>query len=79
MRYACYRAHLLVLKRGENVASSDSDLQQLSNEVSSEATSVQEVINASMHRVTIDVAFPGHLTMCARVRVPAYMHKNGVH
>lgn len=51
--HATVRAHLVILKRSENVASSVSDLQQtiatLSKEVSSEATSVQEAINASMH------------------------------
>ncbi len=58
--YASYRAHGVILKRGDNVASSDSDLQELiialSEQVSAEVNSIQEAIDASMKRVIIDVA-----------------------
>ena len=57
--YACYRAHLVILKRGDDIASSDSHLQQLimtlSQQISSNVSSVKEAIDASMKRVVVDV------------------------
>ena len=57
--YACYRAHLVVLKKGGNTESIDSDLEQvintLSRKVPSEASSIQEAIDSSMNRIAIYV------------------------
>ena len=57
--YVCYKAHLVILKRGANEASKDCDLQQvittLSVNSSIEATSIQGAIDISVNRVAIEV------------------------
>ena len=57
--YACYRAHLVILKRDDNITSTDSHLQELiinlSQQIPSNVHSVKEAIDASMKRVVVDV------------------------
>ena len=57
--YACYRAHLVILKRDDNITSTDSHLQELiinlSQQIPSNVRSVKEAIDASMKRVVVDV------------------------
>ena len=59
MQCMLQKAHLIILKRGVNVVSRDSDLHQListlTQQLSLEASSIQESIDISMKRVTIDV------------------------
>ena len=57
--YACYRAHLVILKQKDKLISSDADLEELmttlSSQVSVETKSVQEAIDKSIKRVSIYV------------------------
>ena len=68
--YVCYKAHLVILKRGANEGSKDGDLQQvitaLSVHSSIEDTSIQGAIDISMNRVAIEELLIGNAMLLPR-------------